>query len=252
MADITYRLFKAMLDPVVFFIAVLLVVFWLLARFKYHRRLRVVQVILVCLIVLLYVLGIQPARNALFYPLERDYFGQPLYKPPLLDVVLVLSGGAAKVPGTGEVMLTSETPIRLLHGIQIFRRSQADWLVCSGTGRRAVPADAMAMTARRLGVPLTKIIVDNKARNTAEHAAELNKLFAGKELKIGVVTNAYHLRRSCRQIGRYFKNVYPFPAAFHYDPQIEFTSFMPSSSNLSMSTRAIREHIGNLWYRLRH
>lgn len=241
-----YILLKSLLDPVILILVLLVAVFLLLTGFKYHRRLRIAQIMIILTALLLYGLSIEPTRNALFYPLEKDYFGQDLYKPPPLDAVVVLAGGAGEKPGGSETILTGETPVRLLHAVQIFRRSYADYFICSGAGA----ADAMAMIARRLGVPLSKTIIDEEARNTAEHAATLKEILPNTDMKIGVVTSAYHLRRSCREIRKSFSNVYPFPAIFYYEPRIDFTSFIPSSTDLYECSAAIREHIGNLWYRM--
>jgi len=54
----------------------------------------------------------------------------------------------------------------------------------------------MAQSAEKLGVPKEKIRMDSRSRNTWEHAIELNKMFKDKNMTLGLVTSAYHLKRS--------------------------------------------------------
>jgi len=250
--NMVYLFLRELVDPLVIALAVLAACFIMMWPFKGYRRVIAVKILLGVVIAALYLLGITPVKNILVYPLEKNYFGRPLHKPQYLDVVIALSAGSARVPGTDQTVLGDETQARLLQAVQIFKRSGADYLVCSGAGRTSIAAGAMAMTARRLGIPLTSIVVDDKARNTAEHAIELDNRFKDKTIKVGVVTTAYHLKRSCRQFEKYFENVHGYPSGFLYTADLDFRSFMPGTNDLSRSAAAIRELTANLWYRLRY
>jgi len=52
----------------------------------------------------------------------------------------------------------------------------------------------MAQMAKNFGVPKDRIRIDARSRNTYEHAVEFNKMFVDKDIKIGLVTSAYHMR----------------------------------------------------------
>ncbi len=114
----------------------------------------------------------------------------------------------------------------------------------------------MKELAMRLGVQEDEIIVEDTSKNTMENATRLRKLLAAEErLKIGLVTSAMHMSRA----ERVFKKVYakdtivPTPVAYLYDPPESFLkSLVPSVSALELSTYAIHERIGMLWYAIRY
>ena len=114
----------------------------------------------------------------------------------------------------------------------------------------------MKELAMRLGVHEDKIIVEDTSRNTMENATQLKKLLASDEsIHIGLVTSAIHMSRA----ERVFKKVYakdtivPIPVGFLYDPQVKFLeSLVPSVRALELSTYAIHEWIGMLWYGIRY
>lgn len=83
-----------------------------------------------------------------------------------------------------------------------------------------------------------------------EHAKKLNKLFVDKYFKIGLITSGYHMKRSYRVFSKYFKNIVPFPSDYYSKPSLSISTFIPSSINLYRSSIAIRELVGNLWYRI--
>ena len=57
----------------------------------------------------------------------------------------------------------------------------------------------MKISAERLGIPVTSIKIDPDSRDTWEHAENLNKMFQDKNIKIGLETSAYHMKRSERE-----------------------------------------------------
>lgn len=248
-----YQLLKAMLDLVFFVLVILGTALLLLRRCKQQRKVLIAKILLGSILALLYLFSIAPVKNVLFYVLEKDYFGPNVYSPQKLDVVVVLAGGSYKSHYFSVTMPSNETPSRLIHALQIFKMSGADYLVCSGRSlRRKIDADAMAQAARRLGIPESKIIIESKSHNTMEHARQLNKLFENKSLRIGLVTSGYHMKRSLREFRKYFTNICPVASDYNYDPSLSVFAFIPSSHNLCKSSIAIREIIGDLWYKLRY
>jgi len=87
--------------------------------------------------------------------------------------------------------------------------------------------------------------------NTKEHAEELNKKFNNKDLRIGLITSAYHMQRSNREFRKYFRNVEPLPSDYLYSPNpISLLTFLPHSSKLNTFSIAFREIIGIAWYKI--
>jgi uncharacterized SAM-binding protein YcdF (DUF218 family) len=122
-----------------------------------------------------------------------------------------------------------------------------------GKGAKKISeAEVMATSAERLGVPAGKIKVDPASRNTWEHAENLDRMFQDKAIRIGLVTSAYHMKRSEREFKKYFVNVIPLPSDYLYSsPRLSIFAFMPGSGNLYKCSIAMREIVGITWYRLR-
>jgi uncharacterized SAM-binding protein YcdF (DUF218 family) len=102
-------------------------------------------------------------------------------------------------------------------------------------------------------VPRDKIRVEAKSENTYQNAVEFNKMFGNKNIKIGLVTSAFHMKRSEREFKKYFNNVLPLPAHYLYSsPKGNVViRYIPQSEELYKTSIAIREIVGQLWYRLK-
>jgi len=205
-------------------------------------------------LVLLYGLSISPVANWLCHSLEKDYIRENPVQPGRLDVVVVLGGGVTETAGTGETLLSQSSASRLLRAVELFRESGAAQLLCAGKGiGRASEGAVMAAAAERLGVPREKILVDSLSENTRGHAVEMDRRFADKTIRIGLVTSAYHLKRSETELRSYFPNVEPFPSDYLYShpkgPAIP--AFVPNTGSLFRSAVALHEMAGLLWYRLK-
>ncbi len=248
---IPYDLLKTFIDPVVFLLVLIATGFWI--SFK-RRKKSSGYIVLLITFLFLYTASISPLSNTLCYFLEKDYF---LIDGPAstekYHIVVVLGGGASDNRYIRETMPSFQTISRLHHAIQVFRRSGAKYLVCTGKGvGRLSEAEVMKISAERLGIPVTSIKIDPDSRDTWEHAENLNKMFPNKDIKIGLVTSAYHMKRSEREFRKYFPNVIPLPSDYLYSsPQLSIMTFIPSSGNLYKFSTAFREMIGIVWYKVK-
>jgi uncharacterized SAM-binding protein YcdF (DUF218 family) len=111
----------------------------------------------------------------------------------------------------------------------------------------------MAKLAEKLGVPKEKIRIEPNSKNTGENAGELNNMFVNKNINIGLVTSAFHMKRSEREFKKYFNNVLPLPAHYLYSSPAGnvVIRYMPQSGELNKTSIAFREIIAQLWYRLK-
>ena len=161
-------------------------------------------------------------------------------------------GGVSDNNYLGRTLPSYQTTSRLFHAIQVFRDSGAEYLVCAGKGGGKISeAEVMEIATERLGVPAARIRIDPNSKNTREHAQELNKLFQDKDIKIGLVTSAYHMKRSEREFRKYFPDVAPLPSDYLYNSErVSVFSFLPQSSNLYRFSIAFREIVGIIWYRI--
>jgi uncharacterized SAM-binding protein YcdF (DUF218 family) len=248
--DAIYTFTKSLMDPAVLLVA-LLAAGTLAALTGRRRR---VALFVVPALVLLYGLSISPVANFLCHSLEKDYIREIPARPGRLDVVVVLGGGVTETTGTGETLLSQSSASRLLRAVELFRESGAAQLLCAGKGIGRTPeGEVMAAAAGRLGVPREKILVDSLSENTRGHAVEMDRLFADKTIRIGLVTSAYHLKRSETELRSYFQNVSPFPSDYLYShPKGHaIPAFVPNTGSLFRSAVALHEMAGLLWYRLK-
>jgi uncharacterized SAM-binding protein YcdF (DUF218 family) len=248
--DTLYSLIKSLIDPVVVIVALLAA--GTLAALS--RKKKGAALFLLPALVLLYGLSITPVAGFLAHTLEKDYIRESPVPPGPLDVVVVLGGGVVEPGETGETLPSMKTASRLLRAVQVFRESGASRLLCAGKGTgRQTEAEVMAAAAERLGVPREKILADPLSENTRSHAVEADRRFADKTIRIGLVTSAYHLKRSEGEFRAHFANVVPIPSDFLVSRARGLTAvhFVPNAGSLSKSAMALHEMTGILWYRLK-
>lgn len=248
-----YDVVKSFVDPV-FILFVLLLVSFLICLAGAKKKSGVLLLLLT--IILLYGFSIQPVSQYLSSRLEKKYIHPvPEEDKKPLDVIVVLSGGAYPVEALGKVYPGSFTSARLIHAVRTLKASSAKYLVCSGKGQHHTISDAewMAQAAHEMGVPKESLRIDAKSTNTREHAAELNKMFVDKNLRIGLVTSAFHMPRSEAQFGRYFTNVTPLPSdyLFFTPAGTPAVRYIPQSQWLFRNALIFKEHVGRLWYSVR-
>ena len=140
---------------------------------------------------------------------------------------------------------------RLIHAVRMYKEYNAKYLVCSGKGDGKISdAALMAQMAEAFGVPKERIRIETKSENTYENAERFNKMFVDKDIKIGLVTSAYHMKRSETKFRKFFNNVIPLPADYLYaspagTPAVRY---IPQSQWLYNNTLVFREYVGQLWY----
>lgn len=248
--DTIYTSAKSLIDPAA--IVVLLLAAATLASLT--REKRRVTLFLAPALVFLYGLSIAPVSGVLCRWLEQDYTAESTVQTGRLDVVVVLGGGVAEPAEIGESQPSTVTASRLLRAVQVFRESGAAQLLCAGKGiGRTSEGDLMASAAEKLGVPSDRILVDPLSENTRGHAVEADRRFADKTIRIGLVTSAYHMKRSEREFRVYFANVVPIPSDFLVSRSkgASAVDFIPNAGSLFKSAVALHEMAGNLWYRLK-
>ncbi|MRR18084.1 MAG: YdcF family protein [Deltaproteobacteria bacterium] len=247
-----YDVLKSFVDPVFIIFFVLLVSCLIgLATGKKKGG----PLLMVFALILLYGFSIETVSHYLSYRLEKDYIRHdPAEEKTPLDVIVVLGGGTYDIRALKKTFPGESTTVRLIHGVQMYREHGAKYLVCSGKGEGGASVAAlMAGMAETFGVPGERIRIEAKSRNTYEHAVEFNKMFTNKDIKIGLVTSAFHMKRSETEFRKYFKKVVPLPSGYLYaspagTPAVRY---IPQSQWLLNNTLIFREYAGRLWYKIK-
>lgn len=246
-----YNVCKSFVDPIFIIFVLLLISFFVCLK---SGKKKGGALLLLLTIILLYGFSIEPVSKYFSYKLEKDYVtAQPSEKKPL-DVVVVLGGGHYDIQAIHKTFPAGNTAVRLFHAVQMYKEYNARYLVCSGKGEGTITeAELMAQMAEASGVPRERIRIEPKSENTYEHAVELNKMFPDKNIRIGLVTEAFHMKRSEIEFKKYFKNIMPLPAGYLYAPSVRTPAvrYIPQSNRLLDNTLIIREYVGRLWYSIK-
>jgi uncharacterized SAM-binding protein YcdF (DUF218 family) len=196
--------------------------------------------------------------------LEGTFPAQPALSadtplPPSLarcGFVAVLGGGHTYVPGwPANNQLSPSALARIVEGVRLVRQMPQARLIVSGPVNERVggPTHArmLAEVAVSLGVPPDRIVEIDTAHDTEEEAGAI-RLIAGDH-SVAVVTSAWHLPRAmalCR--GQKIDAVAcPADYAAPTDRAIPSDFFKWNLGGLERSTKAVYEHIGATWARLR-
>ena len=249
--EYVYMIFKGFLDPVfIVFILLLIAFFVCVAASKKKNG----ALILLLSIVLLYGASINPVANFLCYYLEKDYINNPTTEDKNIDVIVVLGHAVKDINALKNTLPTERTSVRVLHAVEVYNKNPAKYFVCSGKGAGKISeAEVMARLAQNLGIPKEKIKTENKSMNTWQNAAEINKMFTNKNISVGIVTSAYHMKRSEREFKKYFNNVSPLAANYFYSSPAENSviKYIPQTEELYKTSVVFKEIVGQLWYRLK-
>lgn len=191
----------------------------------------------------------------------------PTASLPTADAIVVLGGGIRpQIPPRPAVDL-SEAGDRVLYGAQLYREGKAPLVVMSGgridwKGGGPSEAGDMATLAETLGVPAAAILQEPKSLNTYENAVEVKKILQARGLqRVLLVTSALHMPRSLAIFQKQGINAIPAPTDFLVtnqeiqevdgSPQAIILNVLPDSDRLQQTTRAIKEYVGLVIYRLK-
>lgn len=181
---------------------------------------------------------------------------------PHADAIVVLSGGLEDriPPRTG--IEVSEAGDRVLHAWRLFRDGLAPRIICTGGiatgGADGTPAaDVILQFLKELGVPENAIIVEKLARDTHEHAVNLEPVFATNGIhRVLLVTSAMHMPRAVASFRKSCPGIEftPAPCDFRVvdgQPRPWYRSLaacIPTPSQLNIFTDAAHEYLGLVKY----
>ena len=178
------------------------------------------------------------------------------------SAIVVLSGGLQ--PNSNETVEQEwQDPDRFFAGLKLFKHDKAANIIFTAGIRPLQPklipeSEIYYSKAIDFGIPKENIMVTKFAKNTAEEALRVKELLKTKDevmnLRIILVTSAFHMNRAKALFERNNIEVIPFPVDFKtYDyERNNINSFLfkitPTAHNLSNSSLAIREIMGRIFY----
>lgn len=258
-------LFLSKLLPLFFYPLAVVCLLLVVALILWWRRSRFVPIPIVTALMLLLLSSNSWVANSLVQSLEWQHI--PKGALPTADAIVVLGGATkSKFPPRPSVDL-SEAGDRVLYGAQLYREGKAPFVIASGgriDWRGGGPAESadMAEILKTLGVPDSAILQDPTSLNTYQNAVNVKKIITKRGIRrVLLVTSAMHMPRSLRIFQRLEIDTIPAPTDFlvtqqelaelNSSTQAILLNILPDADRLGMTTRAIKEYIGTIIYRLR-
>ncbi len=144
---------------------------------------------------------------------------------------------------------------RVLHTIALYRKGLIDKIIITG-GNASILKDyspeseGIFRTLIYAGIPKDDILLENKARNTAENALYTKEIIASQK-EIILITSAFHMRRAKLCFEKLGFKVTPFTTDFYGKPyEWNPTSWLvPKTESLIIWNILIKEWIGSIVYK---
>lgn len=182
-------------------------------------------------------------------PLEHLH---PPYKGQPVAAVLVLGSyhrSAPELPVTS--IIENDSLYRLAEGIRIARQHPEAKLIVSGYAFKdpISQAEAYRQTAVALGFPDERILLLDTGRDTYEEMQGVKKMIGEREFAL--VTAAYHMPRSMAAAQKNGLRPVAAPTWHKVKPSvISPWALVPSTKALRLTTLALYEYLGILWYKM--
>jgi uncharacterized SAM-binding protein YcdF (DUF218 family) len=196
--------------------------------------------------------------NKLIHYLEKDYTLQDASAINNADAIVVLSGMLKTIKVDDKLRYEFGDGVdRILSGIDLFKNNKASLLILT---KGQVPwslgipeGEYLKEFAVKFGVPKKSILLTNNVQNTDQEAKSVKKLLNSNDVKVILVTSAFHMPRAKKVFEASNIKVIPFAVDFLNSHQkLTFMSFIPSAGALNSTSLFVREMIGRLYYNLKY
>ncbi|PLW75882.1 YdcF family protein [Cohaesibacter celericrescens] len=212
---------------------------------------------------ILLLLVISPLTDIVYYQLERIYPANPELTTgdPIHGIILL--GGSA-IPNHTQywnLVELNEAGDRVVQTARLARQWPAAKVLVSGGSaspvseilQQSIRSEA-SMTGELLvdiGLDGNRLVLEEKARNTAENATLSAALVGADVTKRWIlVTSAFHMPRAMRSFEKSgWSNLVPFPVDHRTDPSRFFSDWYPAGK-MNRANHAIKEFVGLIVYQV--
>ena len=209
-------------------------------------------------VVILILCSLPIVSNKLISYLEKDYLPQDISTIDMADAIVVLSGMIKTIKVDDKLKYEFNDSVdRILSGIDLFKDNKAPLIILT---KGKVPwsmglseGEYLKDFAIKFGVPKESILLTENVQNTDQEAKAVKRLLNTNEIKIILVTSAFHMPRAKKVFVASGIKVIPFAVDYVSSEQkITFMHFIPSAGSLGATSFAVRELIGRLYYNLKY
>jgi len=209
-------------------------------------------------VVILILCSLPIFSNKLISYLEKDFLPQDISTIDIADAIVVLSGMIKTIKVDNKLKYEFNDSVdRILSGIDLFKDNKAPLLILT---KGKVPwsiglseGEYLKDFAIKFGVPKESILLTENVQNTDQEAKAVKRLLNTNEIKVILVTSAFHMPRAKKVFVASNIKVIPFAVDYLSSEQkITIMHFVPSAGSLGVTSFAVRELIGRLYYNLKY
>jgi uncharacterized SAM-binding protein YcdF (DUF218 family) len=210
------------------------------------RTRRAALITLVAAGALLVIFSSGKTATALLGPLESAYPRAP-HEPVPVEAIVVLTAYVANDPD----MSLSDRPnpsslYRVTEAALLWRHCADCVVIVSG---RAPATDVMSEMLIALGVPRSRLQLENESGSTGDSAVNVARLLGDQRFYL--VTSAGHMPRTMAAFAKAGMQPLPAPTDHRLPRTVEQAQWRLSAFHLECSDLAMHERVGMCWYRLR-
>jgi uncharacterized SAM-binding protein YcdF (DUF218 family) len=237
----------------------------IIAALVFYRKIRLQRFLLILALCLLFLCSNRWVAWGLTRSLEWQHL--PPAQISHEDVIVVLGGGTQSALYPRQMVEVNGAGDRIIYAFWLYQQGKADHLLLTGgsidwLSSEENPATDMLSLLRVFGVPEEAIWLEPDSRNTYEDAKYSAELLKENGIsRIILVTSALHMPRSVALFKKQGIEVIPAPADFIVTQKgwdnLSKTNFagqlfnlLPGAENLSNTSRALKEYLGILVYRI--
>ena len=209
-------------------------------------------------IIILIFFSLPIISNKLINYLEKDYVLQDASTIDKADAIVVLSGMLKTIKVDDKLKYEFDDGVdRILSGIDLFKNNKASLLILT---KGQVPwsvgipeGEYLKDFAIKSGVPKENILLTDYVQNTDQEAKSVRKLFNSNEIKIILVTSAFHMPRAKKVFEASNIKVIPFAVDFmNFYKKPNVMDFIPSVYSFGVTSLFVKEMIGRFYYNLKY
>jgi len=194
-----------------------------------------------------------PISNFLMENLESKF---PLPQIVKGDVIVLLGAGIIdNVPDfSGYGVPQNEMLARIVTAVRLQKKLNIPIIVSGGKVDEKLSAEAPIVKRFLidLGIRDTQIILEERSRDTYQNAKYTKKICEDHNFNQPIlITSAYHMERAVESFKKVGLNVKGYSANFYANGHggYNFYHYLPEPSSLLLSSSAIHEYLGILFYR---
>ncbi|UUV19640.1 YdcF family protein [Fusobacteria bacterium ZRK30] len=245
-----------LISPGIFIIFLIIV---LMMSFR-KRSATKAKLLLLMTITAIYLLSIEPVKDMIVEPLEKNYL--PIDRDQLeeVDCYVILGRGIYDNSPKSLSSLTGSPSkaalFRVIEGVRLYKEFPKKIIVTGGIVYNEEKSEGSIYKELMvdLGVPDNDIIIEGRSRTTEENAKLTKGIMNKNGYKKGaLITSATHMKRSKYIFEKYGAEVIPAPTGYisRYKESYRMDSYFPNASNFADIRSAVWEYVGLIFYKIK-